>query len=1011
MTRSTDAPGIPASPGLPLDLQAAREKLASLRGPAFWRGIEELADDGRFQEFLEHEFPRHAADWDESLERGWSRRRFFELSLASLGLAGLAACTRQPFEKVVPYVKMPEEIVPGNPLFYATAMTVGGFGLGLLAESHEGRPTKVEGNPEHPSSLGGATALAQASVLGLYDPDRAQAITKLGDTGTWAKFAEELGDAYKAQQALGGAGLRLLTGTVTSPTLAAQIKQLLEKLPKARWIQWEPAGRDAARAAAQLAYGQPVETRHDFGKADVVLALESNFLAEGPFSVRYAKDFSKRRRLENGAKEMSRLYVAESTPTPTGTVADHRLPVRVSALGALVQAVGAELGLPGYAKAAGLALGQLKWVKAAAADLKAAPGRSVVIAGEHAPVAVQAAVHELNEALGNVGKTVLHTDPVEVSPVDQMAALRELTQEMADRKVDLLLILDVNPVYDAPADVEFGKHLLKVPFRAHLGPYADETAAFCPWQIPGVHYLEGWSDVRSLDGTVTIVQPLVEPLYDGRSAHEVLSVLLDDPPQKGHDVVRKYWQTQRPGADFEAFWRKSLHDGVVAGTELPAKAFALRGEAVRQALADGTPGKPGTLELVFRPDPSIGDGRFANNGWLQELPKPLSKLTWDNAAIVSPATAQRLGIANEQNVRLTVGKASATLPALIQPGQAEDVVTVHLGFGRTKAGRVGNGVGVDVTPLRTSAAPWLVPGATLAGAGGTTQLSHTQQHFRMEGRELLRVGSLETYGKQPDFARKMGDLPPKEASLYPGFEYKHNAWGLSVDLASCTGCNACVIACQAENNIPIVGKEQVRRNREMHWIRIDQYYEGTNLDQPEIHHQPVMCQHCENAPCEVVCPVAATVHGPEGLNEMAYNRCVGTRYCSNNCPYKVRRFNFLEYNGDPAPVLKLLKNPEVTVRSRGVMEKCTFCIQRINRARIVAEREGRPIKDGEIRSACQQTCPADAIVFGNINDPLAKVSSLKKEPRTYWLLDELNTRPRTSYLAKVRNTNPELEAV
>jgi len=1011
MSLPTVRPASPDAPSrLPLDLAEIRERLAARQGPAFWRGLEELADDARFREFLATEYPRHASEWDESLERGFSRRRFLELGMASMALAGMTACTRQPVEKIVPYVRQPEEVVPGVPLFFATAMTVGGFAQPLLAESHEGRPTKVEGNPEHPASLGGATAVAQASVLGLYDPDRLKVPTKLGVLDTWPHLVAELQAAAKAQAQVGGAGLRVLTETVTSPTLAGQMKALLAAFPQAKWHQWEAAGRDSVRAGARLAFGEPVETRYDLGAADVVVALDSDFLSSGPDSVRNAKAFSARRRLAAGSREMSRFYAVEAGPTPTGTLADHRLPLRASALPAFAQALGAELGLAGFDRPPGLDEKALKLAVAAARDLRAAAGRSVVVAGDQAPSEVHAAAHALNEALGNVGKTVFLSDPVEAAPVDQLASLRELMDDVKRGEVQLLLILGGNPVYDAPADLECGETLLKAGLRVHLTSYPDETSRYCQWVVPMAHYLEAWSDVRSLDGTVSVVQPLVEPLYEGKSAHELLSVVLDETPRKGYDVVRESWKAARPAeADFEVFWRKALHDGVVPETALPARALAVRVPEVAQALA-AAPASTG-LEVLFRPDPSLLDGRFANNGWLQELPKPLSKLTWDNAAVVSPATAQELGVTNEDVVKVEAAGRSVDLPVLIQPGQAAGVVTLHLGFGRKHAGRVGNGVGADVTPLRTTSAPWLVPAVTVTKTGGRHPLAHTQQHFRMEGREIVRTMTLPEYVKDPAKAKGHG-LPPKDVSLFqPGWEYKENAWGLSVDLGSCFGCNACVVACQSENNIPVVGKEQVSRNREMHWIRVDQYYEGTDLENPEVHHQPLMCQHCEMAPCEVVCPVAATVHGAEGLNEMAYNRCVGTRYCSNNCPYHVRRFNFLEYNSlrEEEPVLKMLANPDVTVRSRGVMEKCTFCIQRINRARIAAEREGRAIRDGEVRTACQQTCPADAIVFGNINDPAAGVARLRDEPRTYWLLEELNTRPRTTYMAKVTNPSPDLE--
>lgn len=1008
MTASTTPPG----PRLDLDLAAVRERLAAQKGPAYWRGLEELADRKDFQEFLSREFPRHASDWDDSLKDGFDRRRFLQLGIASLGLAGLTACTRQPIEKIVPYVRQPEEVVPGVPSFYATAFTIGGWAQGLLAESHEGRPTKVEGNPQHPASLGGASAYAQATVLELYDPDRAQVVTKLGDIQTWKAFSDALLMAVGSQKEAKGAGLRVLTPHVTSPSLRAQIAALLAKYPEAKWISWEPAGRHEVEAGARKAFGQAVDVRYDFTRADVVVSLDADFLTQGPFAIRYAKDFAPRRRPGDA---MNRFYAAESTPTPTGTVADHRVAIRPSAVPALVLALGTELGVPGFTKGAALDAKLATWVAAAAKDLKAKAG--VVVLGDHAPEAAHTAVHAINAFLGAIGKTVLLADAVAPAPQeDSVAAIGELLKDIAAKKVDALLVLGGNPLFDSPADQDLCKPFLEVPFRAYVGLYANETAEYCPWVVPEAHPLETWGDACALDGTVTIQQPLIEPLYEGRSALEVLSILLDETPRKAYDVVKGTWAAKRGGPGFEAAWRKALHDGLLDGTASEAKVLAPKPDAVAkalEALAAAKPGAAGSLEVAFRPDPGVYDGRFANSGWLQEIPRPLSKLTWDNAAILAPATAQRLGVASEDVVTVSVGGASVALPVVIQPGQAADVVTLHLGYGRTRAGRVGNGVGTNVNPIRFASGLWLAPSADLKKTGRTTPLSHTQQHFRMEDRALVRHASLEEWKHHPEFAKHAAHLPGMGESMFqPGFEYKKRAWGLSIDLSSCTGCNACVVACQAENNIPIVGKEQVRRNREMQWIRIDQYYEGTDIDAPAaIHHQPAMCMQCEQAPCEVVCPVAATVHGAEGLNEMAYNRCVGTRYCSNNCPYHARRFNFLEYNGTVSAVEKLGKNPEVTVRSRGVMEKCTFCIQRVNRARIVAEREGRPVKDGEVRTACQQTCPSDAIVFGDINDPLSAVAALKKDPRDYALLSELNTRPRATYLAKVRNPNPELEAV
>ncbi|MCG3190892.1 MAG: hypothetical protein DIJKHBIC_00115 [Thermoanaerobaculia bacterium] len=1017
-------PALPAPP--PLDLEEVRKTLAERRGPAFWRGLEELGNQVRFREFLEQSFPQQLSEWDASL----SRRRFLELSTASMALAGLTACTRQPVEKIVPYVKQPEEIVPGVPLFFATASVLGGYALGVLAESHEGRPTKLEGNPEHPASLGATDAITQAQTLGLYDPDRSQIVTRLGSVETYARFSQALSSTISAQASLEGAGLRILTETVTSPSMAALLGQVLAKFPKAKWIQYEPAGREAARKAARSVFGKPAEVRYDFARVQVAVTLDGDFLSEGPGRVRYARDFANQRRLTREKQDMARLYAAESALTNAGALADHRLAVRSGDIPSVALALASELGVAGTEKPSGLDPAVSKWVAAVAKDLSENKGKSVVYPGEYSSEATHVLAHAINTALGNVGQTVLISDPIEASPADQTAALRELSEEMAAGKVDALLILEANPVFSAPPELDFAKAMLKTGFRVHLGLYADETAEYCQWHIPAAHALETWGDARAFDGTVTILQPLIEPLYDGKSPLEILSILVDQTPRTAHDIVRTFWEgawksgsffSEKPAsATFDAFWRRSLHDGVVAGTALPHQPFSLAQEAVGRAAGEAkqASAKKGSLELNLRPDPSLHDGRFANNGWLQELPKPLTKIVWDNAALVAPSTAKKLGLANGQVVVVTSGKATVELPVHIHPGQAPDSITSHIGFGRKRAGRVGNGVGVNVFPIRTTERAWHFPAVGIAQAHKEYRIATTQQHFRMDHSpderltEILRTAPLSRYRKEPDFARKLGVLPEESLSLHPSWEYKERAWGLSVDLGSCTGCNACVVACQAENNIPIVGKEQVARGREMHWIRVDQYFEGKDPDNPEaVHHQPVMCQQCEKAPCEVVCPVAATVHSAEGLNDMVYNRCVGTRYCSNNCPYKVRRFNFLEYNKEQTPVTRMGKNPEVTVRSRGVMEKCTYCVQRINRVRIAAERENRAIRDGEIRTACQQVCPASAIVFGNINDPVSEVSRLKADSRTYWLLDELNTRPRTSYMARVRALNPELEAV
>ena len=1010
------APGDPTRPpeasGVRAGNASAERPPGAAAGRQYWRSLEELADSEGFRAFLDAEFPREASVLD-----AVGRRQFLKLMGASMALAGLSACTRQPTEKVVPYVNAPEQLVPGEPLFFATAMSIGGIATGLLVESHMGRPTKVEGNPEHPASLGATDAFGQASVLGVYDPDRSQVVRNVGEIRPWSAFLDAARRALGAQRERQGAGLRLLTETITSPTLAEQIRGLLKDYPQAKWHQYEPVARDTARAGAVMAFGEPIDVQYHLDKADVILSLDADFLGCGPGSVRYVRDFTRRRQLHAASDTvadatMNRLYVVETTPTVTGAMADHRIPVRASDMEAFARSVAAVMGLDVPAPLTG---NRATWMKAMVSDLNDHRGKSLVIAGDHQPPLVHVLAHAMNAALGNVGQTVLYTDPIEANAVDQLQSLRELVADMDAGTVEMLFILGGNPVYTAPADLHFADSLQKVGLRVHLSLYDDETSVLCHWHVPESHYLESWSDTRAYDGTVSIVQPLIAPLYSSKTVHELLAAFSDRPDRSSHDIVHDYWKNRFPAlgdkepiadAAFERFWHKALHDGFVPDTALPPKPVALKPLAV-PALQPLKPDIQQPLEIVFRPDPTVFDGRFANNGWLQELPKPITKLTWDNVAMISPATAQRLGLSNEDVVELTYDERNVRAPIWIVPGHAQDSITVHLGYGRTRAGQVGNGAGFNAYTLRTTTASWFGTGLEIRQTGARYPLASTQHHFSMEGRELVRSATLEEYRAHPDFAHPAEHETPRDLTMYADHPYPNYAWGLAVDLGSCVGCNACVVACQSENNIPVVGKDQVARGREMHWLRIDRYYEG-GLDNPETHHQPVMCQHCENAPCEVVCPVGATVHSSEGLNEMVYNRCVGTKYCSNNCPYKVRRFNFYLYSNQTVETLKMAANPDVTVRTRGVMEKCTYCVQRINTARIQAKKEDRTIRDGEIVTACQQACPAGAIVFGDINDPNSRVAKLKADQRNYSLLGELNTRPRTSYVARVRNPNPAL---
>jgi molybdopterin-containing oxidoreductase family iron-sulfur binding subunit len=982
----------------------------------FWRTLDEAADDPSFHEHLINEFPSQI----EAVSDPIARRRFLKLMGASLALGGLTACTRQPEETIVPYVRPPEGLVLGKPLYFATAMTIGGVATGLLVESHEGRPTKIEGNPAHPGSLGASDVFAQAAVLGLYDPDRSQTLTNRGDIRPWPEFLGAMRSAMAAQQPIGGRGLRILTESVGSPTLAAQIRDLLRRFPSATWHQWDPAGRDNANRGARLAFGRPVDSYYRIDQADVIVALDADFLACGPGSLRYAREFARRRNPDRPDR-MNRLYAVEAMPTPTGSRADHRLPVRPSDVEAVAWGIAEGVGAVPRRAPAGradrLSPAERKWTDAVIKDLTAHHGASLVLAGEHQPAIVHAIAHALNERLGNNGRTVVYTEPVEAAPVDQVQSLKDLVTDMNAGRVDVLLIVSGNPVYSAPVDLGFADAMNRVPLRVQLSLYDDETSGLCHWHVPEAHFLEGWSDGRAYDGTASIVQPLIAPLYDGKTAHEFLAATSDRPERSGYDIVRDFWRAQattRDG-DFDAAWRRWLHDGVIPDTAFPPVTvrFGGFGGPERPALPQSA-----ALEIAFRNDPSILDGRFANNGWLQELPKPLTKLTWDNAVFVSAATAGRLGLSNTPAA--TGGEHGQIIGdvvelrflgrmvrgiAFIVAGHPDGCATLHLGHGRTSAGHLGTGVGFNANLLRTSGALWHGDGLEIARTGERGSLACTQYHHLMDGREPVRAVTLDEF-------RRDGARPPEQVpltvTLYPAdHKYDGYKWGMAIDINACIGCNACVVGCQAENNIPVVGKDQVLRGREMHWIRVDTYYRGP-IDQPETYFQPVPCMQCEDAPCEVVCPVGATVHSAEGLNDMVYNRCVGTRYCSNNCPYKVRRFNFLLYQDWTTPSLKLGRNPNVTVRSRGVMEKCTYCVQRINAARIDAEKEDRAVRDGEIQTACQQACPADAIVFGNLNDPKSRVSRLQAESRNYSLLGELNTRPRTTYQAAVRNVNPEL---
>ena len=988
----------------PLNLAAVRAKLDRADGRQYWRSLSELAETPEFQHMLHREFPEGASEWLGEL----NRRSFLKMAAASLALAGLTACTKQPVHEILPYVKQPEELMLGEPLYYATSMLFGGYATGVLAKSREGHPIKVDGNAEHPASLGGSSIWMQASILDLYDPDRSQTVMHNGEISTWASFLVDLNQLVHEHEANGGEGLRFLAETVTSPTLAAQLNGLLKRFPKAKWHTFDPISRDNVREGARMAFGSPVETHYRFDRAEIILSLESDFLSSHPQHLRYAREFIDARRVSGGKKTMNRLYVVESTPTITGMTADHYLALASGDIEEFARAVAQHFSGNSASSA------QTGWMQAVIADLESHRGKSIVIAGESQSPEVHALAHLLNDSLGNAGNTVFHTEPVETQSVKQLDSLRELANEIKSGSVQSLILLGTNSVYNTPADFDFATLLPKIKRTIHLGTYIDETAALSTWHIPEAHYLESWGDARSFDGTASLIQPLIAPLYSGKTAYELLGAFSPQQPAlDDYNIVRDYWRAQNIWPDFEKGWRRALHDGLIANSAAPEKRVQLQSDALKQFLqpSNRSQASPG-LEVIFRPDPSVWDGRFANNGWLQECARPASKLTWDNAVLVSPALAERLHLQNDDVVEVSAGGRAIRGPVWIQPGQAQNTITLHLGYGRERMGRVSRGAGFNAYPLRTSDLFWRASGVEIKKTGTSYHLVATQIHHTLQNpeRQVFRAGTLSQFNQDTQFLKASLEVPAPEETLYDNNEFKYEGyrWAMSIDLSACIGCNACLLACNVENNVPVVGKDQVDRHREMYWIRIDTYFQGSP-DAPAFHHMPVPCMHCEHAPCELVCPVAATVHDHEGLNLQVYNRCVGTRFCSNNCPYKVRRFNFLQYSDYRTPNLRPMYNPEVTVRWRGVMEKCTYCIQRIAHARINAEKGNRRIREDEIQTACQQACPAQAIVFGDLNTPESKVAALKQHPLDYSMLGGLNTRPRTTYLAKLRNPNPALE--
>ena len=1006
----------------------------------YWRSLAQIEDRPEFRDALQREFPEGASE----LPDGITRREMMTLVGASLSLAGLAAC-RRPVEEIVPYVAAPEEIVPGIPRYYATTMPFRRSAYGLIVESHEGRPTKIEGNPSHPSTAGASSAVVQASVLGLYDPDRSQSVARRGERKSWTDFVAAWKDLAAAHAADGGAGLAVLSESFSSPTLSRLASELRARYPRVQWATYDAVSDENRLAGLRLATGRDLDLVLHFDRASVILALDADPLLTDPEMIRHARGFADGRRggvaggaSSAGSRPMNRLYAVEGVYSLTGAMADHRLRLQSRQIAPFLAALVARL-VPPAAGAAGRAAAGVpsvdpRWLDALARDLLANRGKGLIVAGERQPAAVHAAVCALNTHLGNTGHTVSYHEPKDAA-LPSVSSLASLVAAMKAGAVRTLVILGGNPVFDAPADLDFASAMAKVPHTIALGHAVDETSARAEWHIPRAHYLESWGDARAAGGALSVVQPLILPLFGGRTSAEVLGLMAAGQDRPGYDIVRETWKPILGDTAFDRAWTHVLHDGVLPGSELPEVVPTPAGDPFAELLraSDGAGAvqpAAGGLEAVFVASPWLHDGRFANDGWLQELPDPVTKLTWDNPALVSPKTAETLGIASHETpgavsgdmVRLDCGGRSLELPVFILPGMADGVVALTLGYGRQQAGRVGNGVGFDTFTVRTSRAPAFDSGARLTRLGRTYPLSSTQTHGSMEGRPIvrewtlaeLRSESASAHGGAEGSAGALGvfEEESRHFSLWKEHAYDQGPqWGMTIDLNACIGCNACVTACQSENNVPVVGKLQVSKGREMHWLRVDRYFSGDPSGSPEMVVQPVPCMQCEDAPCEQVCPVAATVHDAQGLNVMVYNRCIGTRYCSNNCPYKVRRFNFFNFTKDTPPVLKLAMNPDVTVRARGVMEKCTYCVQRINRGKIDAKLAARELRDGDVKTACQQACPASAIEFGDLRDRSSRVAAAKADRRNYALLDELNTKPRTTYLSKVRNPNPDLKGV
>lgn len=957
----------------------------------YWRSLEQLADTTEYQEFLHREFPDGAAELKDPV----TRRNFMKIMGASVALAGLAAC-RMPKEHIVPYVKSPENVIPGRAKYYASTMTFADHTYGVLVESHEGRPTKIEGNVNHPTSKGATHPWALASVLSLYDPDRSKAPAFKGAQSTWSQFETDFRSYTLNSASNKGADIAVISESFTSPLVEGLAESFRKQYPNATWATYEPISQENVVDGIKAVTGKAARPAYHLENASIIVSVDSDFLGSEADSIRLTREFSKGRRVHTAKDSMNRLYAVESTTSSTGAMADHRLGMESSKVPSFLIALHTQLGLaalPSKFQKAGMTE-HADWIRELASDLKRNRGKSVLIAGAHQSAFVHALVALINQSIASSTLVSYHASSASASSTEN---LKKLAGKLSKKQIKTLIILGGNPVYNTPADLKLAEGIKQVENTIHVSTYMDETSSVAQWHLPLSHYLESWSDAQSVDGTLSVVQPLIQPLYDTKGMLEVMNLLVNKSQRSGYDMVVEAWKNKN--------WKQSLHDGVYKNTSsvsVSASTGNLESLSIGKVVGDD-------IEVVFQASPSTYDGRFANNGWLQETPAPITKITWDNPALISPALAKKHGLKNGQHITLKNGDRSLEIPVFIVPGQAKNSILLNLGHGRN-FGTIAKDKGFNTYLVRSSANPDIETGFSLTVLSATTKIASTQMHGSMEGRPLVREADKEHFNEHPDFAKHMVEHPPLD-SLWKEHEYKEGyQWGMVIDLSTCTGCNSCVTSCQSENNIPIVGKEQVLNGREMHWIRIDRYFSGSE-DAPLVVHQPVPCMHCENAPCEQVCPVNATVHDQEGLNVMTYNRCIGTRYCSNNCPYKVRRFNFFNYTKDTPQVQQMAANPDVTIRFRGVMEKCTYCVQRINHGKSVAKLEERSVRDGEIKTACQQACPAECISFGNINDPKSEVSQMKKLDTNYSLLEELNIRPRTTFLAKIRNPNPAMKGL